>query len=944
MKKLNDDVITQMADLVASQFSSVETEEQEKRIGRQIKQMRSALVICLGGTGQLMGVHLKALLMARLGPRWEEKIRLLAFDTTDEPYSVQAGDQLVGLDAGAEFFNIGQVPVPSIMRNIDNLEAIQERLGAVLSNLPASVMRSGAKQLRPLGLMALLWNFSAVSKALHQAIWQLAGREMQTADVVHAQQGINVFICGSLVGGTGSGIFLDMAYLVKSLFEELGTQGEFCHITGVVALPQAFQGVPGANLHPNTGAALEELNHAMVKGGFKSRYPDGRVVDIPETPFNLIYALDGVDERGQTWDGISSVSAMAAEGIYLQMASQLGKKGDNAFDNVDEILLGRTGDGDGTFLSSFGVGYIEFPAPDVAHICAHWLLADLIKTEWLVATKDSAVLAESAKRLQGITPLILPETLLRDEGGTSLRLDLRQPSWLPNKGVDEVTAEAARYINNFRQARVQDLIVGNINQQGEVLAQQQKGIWGDWVERHLFHPNYSVRHLGSTLRQAQTEIGGWLTAAHKRLNELAQEQDRETLNLTQFQGGIQRAADSFFVGRSARIRQALNDYFQVAKIICEGEIEQAQLRAQTEVWRVAEEEIDRLSQQLQLLLGHLEMIEQQSQTATRELVENCQQAGVSRLSLADEKYIQKLYTQYRPTQVNMRTLSGWQTNKKGVHQLAELDLKGLTGRFLSTLAELFTPILEMTVEGVIADRADEVPIRARREQLFRLATPSWSIDRARLPDGGADLVRLEVLGVSDVSETLFGDETMAVSTYDPHRLIALVVAAGAPRSALQQYKLYSHALERVRGYRPMFVLPQFIANAGQAKLAFALGSLFGLVYNQGTYFYYRPLDQLERPIRLDNGLSNAIQAISTRERAVHEIMERVDAQIAQLGLHQAIEMLTRYYEEVSDRRGQTDELTRELKQLVRQYADELRQINDLSFTAVPTLSRNGGGA
>jgi hypothetical protein len=264
--------------------------------------------------------------------------------------------------------------------------------------------------------------------------------------------------------------------------------------------------------------------------------------------------------------------------------------------------------------------------------------------------------------------------------------------------------------------------------------------------------------------------------------------------------------------------------------------------------------------------------------------------------------------------------------------LAGLSREALSEQILTTLSDLFAPIIRMTIEDVIAERSEEMTPRARRQQLFHLATPAWNINRARLPEGGANLVRLEVLGVPDSADTLFADESMLVSTHDPYRLVALVVAAGAPQSALQQYELYQQAFERVRSHRPLHILPQFVTDANQARLSFALGLIFQLIYSQGTYFYYQPADELKKPIRLSNGLANALQALEIQEGLVREILERVEGEIARLGVQRTIELLMGYYETVPDGRTELDELTRELKRVVRDYAEELRQISELSMS------------
>ncbi|MCP4358121.1 MAG: hypothetical protein GY796_08925, partial [Chloroflexi bacterium] len=230
----------------------------------QLSRLRPTLIIGAGGSGQLLFSCPKKELAMTYGDGWHGRIRLLAFDTTEEVIQIATPQGFVSLEPGNEFHYIGDVPVGSILRNIASQTAINERLGPIVSKLPATIMRSGSRQQRALGLLGMLWNFAAVNGEIRQALWQLAERET-TADLSQ-QQGINVFICGSLVGGTGSGVTLDLAYLVRDAFTDLGAQAEFCHITGVGLLPQAFHGVKGPNILPNTAAYLEELNHLMVNG------------------------------------------------------------------------------------------------------------------------------------------------------------------------------------------------------------------------------------------------------------------------------------------------------------------------------------------------------------------------------------------------------------------------------------------------------------------------------------------------------------------------------------------------------------------------------------------------------------------------------------------------------------------------------------------------------
>jgi len=177
--------------------------------------MRPTLVIGLGGTGQRVVLHLKNALFKAYGEIPEQFIRLLAFDTADEALSVNGQARSITLEKDREFFHIGHTPVPNIIRNLEHQPAIAARLPTIHA-IPAVALRNGARQLRPLGLLALLWRFEEVEQRIADAIWSLAGKD-NLGRREGKTQGINVIIATSLVGGTGAGMFLDVAYLVRAL-------------------------------------------------------------------------------------------------------------------------------------------------------------------------------------------------------------------------------------------------------------------------------------------------------------------------------------------------------------------------------------------------------------------------------------------------------------------------------------------------------------------------------------------------------------------------------------------------------------------------------------------------------------------------------------------------------------------------------------------------------
>ena len=901
---------------------------------RQVERgLRRALVIGLGGSGVIALTHLKALCVRAYGADGPpSRIRFLAFDTAEELVTVPVGEHLVSLEAGREFFHIGHTPVGSILRNIERQTAVQERLGESIRTLPAITLRNGSKQNRLLGLLALLWRWSEVEERLHDAIWSLAGREILDQDNVGQPRGINVFIVNSLGGGTGSSMFLDVAYLVRELFDELGDLGEFCYLTGVGLLPQAFVGIRGPNLVPNTVAALKELNHCMLQGGFHCRYPNGRVIHNLQAPFNLYYLVDGVDERGQVWRGQNEVCAMIAQGLFLQIGSQMGQKGENDFDNLDEVLAGRTPTGEGTFCASFGLASMSFDAQQVVAQCARRQAVRLIGEGLLRTPAAAAVVRQAEEFLQGqrLDGDSLRARLAQDDQGVPLAVNLDPPAWLTRLDPAAQPAEALRYAREYDQARLRTdyarWIEGHVTTRSESLAAEMEAL-----VRTASHEQ-GIAHGLALVQELRRQLAAVGEAVERRRAAQVAAEEQAEAELPHLEDSLLQSAEGNWLVRKPRVARALNRYLTTAQEACGARLERLLAEgALALVWHL-ERALQRWEKDLQRLAGRLRSIAQRLAADT--LAGTASTGGIGTLStvnLAEEGYVLQLFERYAPsarqTMAELVSAPGFD-----LHTWAELPPAELQKQMLAVSEPPFAPIGELRVEDVLTERREEMSPPARLEQMLNLAVPSWSLDRARLNEGGNHLVSITVLGVTDENRSIYADRAaMLVSTHDPHRLVTFVATIGAPHVALQQYPAWENSYRAVRGRRALHVLRRFQADGRQGKLAFALGSLFGCIVNRGRYFYYRPADELKEEVSLAHGLGNAVQALAAQETLTQEVMERVDGAVAHMGIAQALQLLAEYYAAPQDGRGgEPDELSRELKRLVRGYAEELRPIQQLS--------------
>jgi hypothetical protein len=912
---------------------------------------RPTLFIGLGGTGQRIGVYLKALLIANHGaiPDW---FRLLVLDTADEPLAIRLADgRAVSLEPGTEFVNIGHVPVGRIIRHRQKQHAIADRFGDSLMRLPPTVLRHGAKQVRLLGLLALYWHFHEVEEHVQRAIWHLAGRETNSRTretnsrtretnsrtretnsrtretnsrtretnsrtretnsrtVVDTEQGINVSIANSLCGGTGAGTFLDVAFLVRALVEELGDLGDFCQVTGLGVLPGAFRDVNGPNLLPNAVSSLMELNHTMTRNDFQAAYPNGRVIAPTSAPFNLYYVLDGVDERGRVWPGINAVCRLAARALYLQMGSQVGRKGENDFDNLQEVLGGTDG-GVGTFLGSIGLSVCRFDATAAYDRCASRQAVRLIREGWLRP-------ADEGERLE---PEPLMADLALDEEEMSIGVNLALPGHIRRLAPSLQAHETVAFAEGYRATRLESIYRATIETRRRERAVAVAESLRRQVDRLASDPTGGVCQAAATLGAFQAHLQRGGVELQRQVADLEDQIERLDQEMGEQRAALLHAASSGFLMRNNRVAAAQRRYLQMATAVYRACLSRDLCDAALQV-------LDGLARTRGELADGLDRFASRLHDAARLLESASRPSGdglPADLELVTPEYVAELYARHAPALGDTAALC--LNGNASLLEWIDRPAVELARWIRRGSGQPFEALLQHDVETALREQSDEISPDARRMWLMQQATPSWNLDRSRLEDGGAGLVSVTVLGVPDEHDTVFVEQGgMLVSTQDNQHIIAMRVTVGAPYTALQQFPAWKRTYEQMRGQRPLHILPTFHTSTQAALQAFALGLVFRLVLTQGSWYYYRPADRLDKPERLAQGLQNAVQAFAAQEGLAHEVMERVEQHIlVRLTTAQAIERLDAYCE-AGEQGGNTDDLDRQLRKAARAYADRLRQ-------------------
>jgi hypothetical protein len=190
-----------------------------------------------------------------------------------------------------------------------------------LYNIPRSLQTEG---LRPLGRLAFVDHAPDVMNRIRDAIQRATSDESvqlsaESTGLEFQENACRVVLVGSISGGTGSGMLIDLAYAARHLLCEAGLPdhdvcGILTHSTGRKARSRELAIV-------NAYSTLQELNHY---GRLGSVYPGDRAIGIPprrddNVAFRDTYLVHLGDDLNET--ELDDAAKEVAEYVYLDAAT-----------------------------------------------------------------------------------------------------------------------------------------------------------------------------------------------------------------------------------------------------------------------------------------------------------------------------------------------------------------------------------------------------------------------------------------------------------------------------------------------------------------------------------------------------------------------------------------------------------------------------------------------
>ncbi len=263
----------------------------------------AALAIGIGGTGVAALSTLKGKIYSQLHPDNPDDpvprysgIQLLAIDSDETDYKKYRGNCMLRDD---EFFSIsnsklagalqekGQIMGNPLM-NWMEIEKIQELLSP-----------QGAGGVRQVGRYLLMSKASSLDNLIQS--------KCSTALKARGKDSLDIYIFAGISGGTGSGCFLDVCYIVRQIIKRNGWNAQ---IMGYFFLPDVVTSKPEVMAKPscvsynnsNGYAAMKEMDYLMslksANDRFVQNYGANLMVDTQDPPVDMCHLISAVRADG----------------------------------------------------------------------------------------------------------------------------------------------------------------------------------------------------------------------------------------------------------------------------------------------------------------------------------------------------------------------------------------------------------------------------------------------------------------------------------------------------------------------------------------------------------------------------------------------------------------------------------------------------------------------
>lgn len=334
-----------------------------------VPKLKRTLYIGIGGTGFKTLLHTKRAFIETYG-EVPPMIKFLVFDSDKNQYK----NYVLKSIYGDVKFDPSESSDIMVTRSKDKVSHNRAALSWLPDrNMPAVAdLENGCGMVRTNGRIAFAFNYRKSRMNIQNALNQICNlRTVHNDKYELISNDVEVNIVFSIAGGTGSGNFIDMAYLVKDIFREQALP-ETSKIVGYMVLPDVYDAQLNfgkERLYPNGCGSLIDLDY-MMHFPYDKKTPINYLTEhktLIGSPFNTIIAISNRNLNGDTVNHSDYLSQMMSMAMVVT-AGELSSGMQSVANNLERDM--NSGDYDiankRAVIGTLGMSEITFRASELS--------------------------------------------------------------------------------------------------------------------------------------------------------------------------------------------------------------------------------------------------------------------------------------------------------------------------------------------------------------------------------------------------------------------------------------------------------------------------------------------------------------------------------------------------------------------------------------------------
>ncbi len=268
-------------------------------------------------------------------------------------------------------------------------------------NALAGIQGGGAGQVRSNGRFIAYYNKKNIENRVNAAVSKVTALIPEDSkyaidmDSDSVEYPIVINVVGSIAGGTGSGMLIDLLCIIRESLDLTKT----VELHPWIVLPDIFEeinkGPSMANILYNSYGALRELDYLMHYDPKSSVINFGHT-KINEPIFDYAYIINNVNSVGVSFNSLNDITDVMAKSMFLP-ANEMGNNVSSPFDNISTQKMAGTYNiaNKKAWAATVSSSELVYDGQTVGRVYAYRIIEQLCASMLLPAGNNSVAVANN---------------------------------------------------------------------------------------------------------------------------------------------------------------------------------------------------------------------------------------------------------------------------------------------------------------------------------------------------------------------------------------------------------------------------------------------------------------------------------------------------------------------------------------------------------------------